>query len=114
MGSKMATTTCFLVISGYKLAWHKPTFRTQIECVLTDSGNSQHLNPSIPLTISIIKWLDTNEIMEFISHNHHHTPTFESRVVKILAGVPTFHTKIEHVDTESAISYQLDQSNLSL
>ena len=30
---------------GANLAWPKPTFRTQIECVLTDSGNSQHLNP---------------------------------------------------------------------
>ena len=28
------------------LAWPKPTFPTQIECVLNDSGNSQHLNPS--------------------------------------------------------------------
>ena len=43
-----------------------------------------------------------------------HPPTFESRVVKILAGVPTFHTKIEHVETEIAISYQLDPSNLTL
>ena len=31
---------------GTNLAWPKPTFRTQIEYVGTDSGHSQHLNPS--------------------------------------------------------------------
>ena len=35
--------------------------------------------------------------MEFIPHNHHNTPTFESQVVKIMAWVPTSHTKIECV-----------------
>ena len=52
--------------------------------------------------------------MEFIPHNHHHTPIFESWVVKIFAAAPTSHTKIEWVQTDSAISYQLDPSNLSL
>jgi len=52
--------------------------------------------------------------MEFIIQNHHHTLTFESRVVKILAHVPTYHTLIECVETESAISYQLNPSDLSL
>eukprot|EP00956_Cyclotella_meneghiniana_P008211 scaffold10919_cov38-Cyclotella_meneghiniana.AAC.2 len=52
--------------------------------------------------------------MEFIPHNHHNTPTFESQVVKIMAWVPTSHTKIEWVQTDSAISYQLNPSNLSL
>ena len=49
MGSKMVTTTHFLVMSGYKFlhfTWPKPTLRTQIESVLTDLCNSQHLNPS--------------------------------------------------------------------
>ena len=41
--------------------------------------------------------------------------TLKSRVVKIPAPGPyyMFHTKIECVQTESAISYQLDPSNLS-
>ena len=39
---------------------------------------------------------------------------FWSRVVKILAEVPTYHTKFECVQTKSAISYQLNPSNLSL
>eukprot|EP00956_Cyclotella_meneghiniana_P037637 scaffold141957_cov23-Cyclotella_meneghiniana.AAC.1 len=54
--------------------------------------------------------------LEFILRNHHNTPTFESRVMKIIAWVPnTSHTKIEWVQTDSAIlSYQLNPSNLSL
>ena len=53
--------------------------------------------------------------MEFIIQNHHHTPTFESQVMKILEkSLPyMFHTKIECVQTDSAISYQLNPSILS-
>ena len=52
--------------------------------------------------------------MEFIIQNHHHTPTFESQVMKILEKSPhMFHTKIECVQTDSAISYQLNPSILS-
>ena len=52
--------------------------------------------------------------LEFTPHNQHYTLIFESQVVKIMAWVPTSHTKIEWVQTDSAISYQLNPSNLSL
>ena len=48
--------------------------------------------------------------MEFIFHNHHHTPAFESQVVKILSPGPY----VERVQTDPAISQHLNPSNLSL
>ena len=48
-------------------------------------------------------------------HNRHHTLAFESLVMKILVqhGPYIIHTKIEPVETDSAISQHLHPSNLS-
>ena len=59
------------------------------------------------------EWLEKVET-EFILHNRHHIPAFESLVMKILVHGPySFHTKIEPVETDSAISYHLNPNNLS-
>ena len=101
--------------SGTNLAWPKPIFRTQSECVRTYSGNSQHPNHSnlSPLVYSMVKhgleWNSSSTTITTLLLLSH-------RGWKFWLGVPTptSHTKIECVQTDSAISYQLIPSNLSL
>ena len=99
---------------GSKLAYlHLSTFRTEIVWVWTGPSNSQQLNPSnlSPLVKKMTRqgW-DWNSSSTTII-----TPwlIWVAWVVKILAPVPTFHTKIPSVQTDSAISYQVNPSNLS-
>ena len=51
--------------------------------------------------------------LEFATHNHHHTLTFESKWWQFWFSAPTFHTKIDWVWTDSSHSHQLDPSNVS-
>ena len=48
---KWSLQPIFLLGVGTNLAWTKPTFRTQIEHVLSYSGNSHQVNTSNVITL---------------------------------------------------------------
>ena len=52
---KWSPQPIFRLWVGTNLAWSVLTFRNQIECPQTDSGNSQHLNPSN--LSSLVYWM---------------------------------------------------------
>ena len=85
MGSKMVASTCFSVKSGSKLALALGHFSHQ-DLVSLDWFRqftaSQHCQC---LIVSIMNGFASLRF-EFIIHNHHHTPAFESWVVTISAS----------------------------
>ena len=87
MGSKMLTTTYFLVMSGYKFGLTQTTFSHPDWVCSAWFRQFTAFQPFQSFTISILNvqiWLR----MEFFHHNHHHILPFVSRVVKILAPGP--------------------------
>ena len=87
MVSKMATTTCFLVASGYKFGLSQTYFSPQ-DWVCTDWF--RQFTASQPFQCVIISIMNgwRRWRLEFTLHNHHHTLLFESQRVKILALGP--------------------------
>ena len=84
MGSRMATTTHFYVMSGYKFGLAHTHF-SQPDWVSSDWFRQFTASqPFQSFTISILNG-KTRLRLEFILSNHHHIPTFESRAVKISA-----------------------------
>ena len=82
MGSKMVTTTYFLVMSGYKFGLAQTHF-SHPDWVCSDWF--RQFTASQPLqsfTISILNG-KIKLRLEFIYHNHHYTRIFESWVVRI-------------------------------
>ena len=113
MGAEMVTTIYFPALRGYKFCFAH-TYFSHPDCVCTDWF--RQFTASQPFQCIIISIMNgwRRWRLEFILHNLHHTPAFESQVVKILAEFPTFQTKIECVQTDSAISQHLNPSYLSL
>ena len=72
---------------GLQNGSHNTTFCTQIEYLWTSSGNFSASQPFQCLIVSIIKGFEGLRL-EFTLHNYHHTLTFYSQVVKILAPGP--------------------------
>ena len=112
MGAEMVTTTYFPALRGYKFGLAQSYFSNP-DCVGADWF--RQFTTSQPFQCVIISIM--NDLrrwrLEFILHHRHHTPAFESGVMKILVVDPTFHTKIESEETDSAISQHLNPSNLS-
>ena len=81
---QMVATTYFGVMSGYKFGLANTHFSHPDWVSLDWFRPFTSAQPFQSLTMSILSgW--TRLRLEFILHNHHRTPTFESRVVKISA-----------------------------
>ena len=87
MGSKTVTTTCFSVKGGVKVGLALVHFSHQGWVSLDSFGQFTSAQLLWCLIISIMNGFASLRF-EFITHNHHHTPAFESWVVTILAPVP--------------------------
>ena len=73
MGSKMVTTTCFLVMSGYKFGLAQPHF-SHPDWLCSDWF--RQFTASQPFQYLIISIMNgwTRLRFEFIMYNHHHSP----------------------------------------
>ena len=97
MGSKMVTTTCFLVTDGVKVGWALVHFSHQDWVSVDWFGQFTACQPFQCIIVSIMNGFASLRF-EFIIHNRHHTPTFELWVGRgFWLKCPTFHTKMEHV-----------------
>ena len=111
---KWSPQPIFELLEGTNLAWPVPTFHTQIECLQTDSGNSQNLNP--PNLSLLVCWMvkqdwDWNSPSTTIT-----TPCLLSQGWwKFRLQFPAYHTKIDSdsVQTDSVISQHFNPSYLS-
>ena len=98
MRSTMVTTTCFSVMGGVKdglLALAHFSYQDWVS--LNQLGQFTASQPFQCLIVSIMNGFARLRF-EFIIHNHHCTPTFESWVATRSAPeYPTFHTKMVYV-----------------
>ena len=87
MGSRMVITTYFPALRGYKFGLAK-TYFSNPDCVCTDWF--MQFSASQPFQCVIITIMNgcARLRFEFILQNRHHTPAFESPVVKIMVHGP--------------------------